>query len=64
MIPFGWRFLKRRSSALADADPAGLEAAKKKLKVADGFADYRAMLSICVRSSSPWGRDKSTNIAT
>lgn len=31
--------------AVADADPAGLEAAKKKLKVADGFADYRAMLA-------------------
>src|SRR5688572_23551323 len=31
--------------AIADPDSAGLEAAKKKLSCADGFADYRAMLT-------------------
>jgi predicted dehydrogenase len=31
--------------AVADADPAGLSAAQKKLGGAKGFADYRAMLS-------------------
>jgi len=30
--------------AVADADPAGLEGAKKKLAVEQGFADYREML--------------------
>lgn len=31
--------------AVADADPSGLKAAQKKLGVAEGFADYRAMLA-------------------
>jgi predicted dehydrogenase len=31
--------------AVADADPAGLAAAQKKLKVSSGFADYRKMLA-------------------
>jgi predicted dehydrogenase len=30
--------------AVADADPAGLEGAKKKLAIEQGFADYREML--------------------
>jgi predicted dehydrogenase len=31
--------------AVADADPAGLKAALAKLKVTEGFSDYRAMLA-------------------
>jgi predicted homoserine dehydrogenase-like protein len=50
--------------AVADADPAGLEAAKKKLEDAGGFADYRAMLASARPEFVAVGRDKFTNIAT
>lgn len=41
-----WRHLPEvEIAAVADADPAGLAAAQKKLKTSKGFADYRQMLA-------------------